>query len=157
MKRSLTMFFQVVVILVGIVTFAFMLWEPHLEGRNVNSTPYEVYFNDPFLAYAYVSSISFFVVLYQIFRVLGNVRQNRTFSQETLKALQTIKYSAIILIGLILGAEAYIITTMYGKDDIAGGVAMGLFAILVSLTIAAAAWKFERILRNAGDVNTRAA
>ena len=45
----------------GIGALAFLLWEPHLEGRNANATPYELYFNDPFLAYAYVASVSFFM------------------------------------------------------------------------------------------------
>lgn len=47
----------------GISTLALMLWEPHLEGRNVNATLFEIYFRDPFLAYAYTASIVFFVAL----------------------------------------------------------------------------------------------
>ena len=67
MKRSSTTFLQVVIVLVGIGTLALMLWEPHLEGRNVNATLFQIYFNDPFLVYAYIGSIAFFVALYQAF------------------------------------------------------------------------------------------
>lgn len=41
-----------VVVLGGIGALAFMLWEPHLEGRNAHAGLFEIYFKDPFLAYA---------------------------------------------------------------------------------------------------------
>jgi hypothetical protein len=47
-----------------------MLWEPHVEGVNAHATLFEKYFN-PFVVYAYVASIPFFVALYQAFKVLG--------------------------------------------------------------------------------------
>jgi hypothetical protein len=52
MKRSSTAFLQIVIVLIGMGALAFMLWEPHLEGRNAHATVFEVYFKDPFLAYA---------------------------------------------------------------------------------------------------------
>src|SRR5262249_55980907 len=77
MKRSSTistLFLQVVIVLIGIGALALMLWEPTIEGRNAHATLFEIYFKDPFLAYAYVASIAFFAALYQAFRVLGYVR-----------------------------------------------------------------------------------
>jgi hypothetical protein len=85
--RSATIFLQVVIVLIGIGVFALMLWEPHLEGRNAHATLFQIYFNDPFLAYAYIASISFFVALYQAFKVPGYARQNMVFSQATVKAM----------------------------------------------------------------------
>ena len=98
MKIGSTLFLQVIIALLGIGALAFLLWEPHLEGRNANATVFEVYFKDPFLAYAYVASISFFVGLYQAIKVLGYAGQNRIFSQEAVKALRTIKYCALAMI-----------------------------------------------------------
>jgi len=46
--------------------------------------------------------------------------------------------------GLIFAAVVYIFVAVRGKDDIAGGVAMGLFMIVVSLVTAATAALFER-------------
>ena len=68
MKRGSTIFLQVVIVLLGFGVLTFLLWEPHLEGRNVNSTVFEIYFKDPFLAYIYVAFVPFFVGLYQAFR-----------------------------------------------------------------------------------------
>ncbi|MBK7133662.1 MAG: DUF2975 domain-containing protein [Bacteroidales bacterium] len=154
MKKSSTVFLQVVIILVGIVTLALLLWEPHLEGRNANATTFEIYFKDPFLAYAYIASISFFVVLYQAFRLLGYIGQNDTFSQRSVKALRVIKYSAMTLIAFIAGAEAYFFIGAGGSDDIAGGVMMGLFLIFISAIIVTAAGVFERIVQKALDIKS---
>jgi heme/copper-type cytochrome/quinol oxidase subunit 1 len=78
-KRSATIFLQVVIVLIGIGALALMLWEPHLEGRNTHATLFEIYFKDPFLAYAYIASIAFFMALFQAFKLLGYIGQNRAF------------------------------------------------------------------------------
>lgn len=152
MKKSSTVFLQVVIVLVGMVALGLMLWEPHLEGRNAHATVYQVYFNDPFLAYVYLASIAFFTALYQAFRLLGYVGRNEVFSLRSVKALRTIKYCAISLVVFIAGAEAYIFVFQRGKEDIAGGVMMGLFLMFVSTVIAAAAAVFERTLQSAVEL-----
>src|SRR6266481_9076717 len=108
MKRSSTIFLQVVIVFIGIGALALMLWEPHLEGRNAHATLFQIYFNDPFLAYAYIASIAFFVALFQIFKLLGCTGQKKTFSQAAVKAVRTIKYCAQIILGFFVGAEAYL-------------------------------------------------
>ena len=102
-----------------------------------------------------MGSIAFFVALYQAFKVLGYIRQNKTFSQTTVRAFRTIKYCAIALIGFILGAEAYFNIVQRGKgEDIAGGVVIGLVLIFVSAIIATAAAVFERTLQSAVDLKS---
>src|SRR6266550_5096639 len=108
MKRSSTLFLQVVIVFIGIGALAFMLREPHIEGRNVHATLFQIYFKDPFLAYAYVASIPFFVALYQGFKVLGYAGQNKVFSQAAVKALRTIKFCAIVMIGFVAVGEVFI-------------------------------------------------
>lgn len=151
MKKIPTLFLQGIIILVGIAALAFLLVEPHFEGRNVNATPFQVYFNDPFLAYAYAASLLFFSALYQAFKVLGYVRHNKTFSQETLKALQTVKYCTTALAACIAAPVLYLFVVRPG-DDIAGGVAIGLFLTLASSVIAAAAAMTEGIVQDAADM-----
>src|SRR5437867_10273394 len=145
MKRGSTIFLQVVIVLIGIGVFALLLWEPHLEGRNVHATLFEIYFKDPFLAYIYLAFVPFFVGLYQAFRILGYARRNEIFFPRSVRALRIIKYCALTTAIFILGAEAYLFIIMRDKDDIAGGVMMGAFIILVSAIIATAAAVFERI------------
>jgi hypothetical protein len=152
MKRSSTAFLQIVIVLIGIGALALLLWEPHIEGRNAHATVFEVYFKDPFLAYAYIASIPFFVALFQGFLVLGYAGQNKVFSQAAVKALRTIKFCAIAMIGFVAVGELFIM--MGDSDDRAGGVFMGVLIAFGSIVIATAAATFERILQNAVDMKS---
>src|SRR5213082_1899298 len=151
-KRGSTVFLQIVIALIGIGALALVLWEPHLEGRNAHATLFEIYFKDPFLAYAYIGSIPFFVALYQAFKVLAYVRQNKTFSQATVKALGTIKYCAIAIIGFV---AVGVIFMMFGdREDRPAGVFMRILITFPSIVVATAAAMFERILQNAVDIKS---
>ena len=154
MKRGSTKFLQVVIVLIAVGALTFMLWEPHVEGRNVHATLFEIYFKDPFLAYAYTGSIAFFVALYQAFKLLGYVGRNEVFSQRSVNALRTIKYCAMTFIGFLLGAEAFFFIVQRGKEDIAGGVAIGLFLMIVSTITVTAAAVLERTLQSAVDIKS---
>lgn len=153
MKRSSTIFLQAVIVALGIGALALLLWEPHIEGRNAHSTLFQIYFNDPFLAYAYTGSIAFFVALYQAFKVLGYVRQDKTFSQTTVNALRIIKYCAFTIIGFVLGAVAYLMI-IRPDDDIAGGVFIGILITFGATVIATAAAVFEKTLQTAVDIKS---
>ena len=139
--------------MIGIGVLALMLWFPNIEGRNANSTLFQVYFADPFLAYIYIASIAFFTALYQAFKLLGYIGRNEVFSQAAVKALRTIKYCATALVALIAAPLAYLFIAR-PDDDIAGGVAMGLFILFASLVIATAAAVFERLLQSAVDMKS---
>ena len=152
MKRCSTIFLQVVIVALGIGVLALMLWEPHIEGRNVNATLFEIYFKDPFLAYVYTASVAFFVALYQAFKLLGYIGHNKVFSLNSVSALRIIKYCAVSLVGFIAVAEAYLFIAIRGKDDIAGGVVIGVFLIFASILIATAAAVFQRLLQTAVDL-----
>ena len=149
MKRSSTVFLQIVIVLIGIGALTLMLWEPHIEGRNAHATLFEIYFKDPFLAYAYIASISFFVALYQSFKVLGYAGQNRVFSEAAVKAMRTIKFCAIAMIGFIAVGEVVFVLPNSDGDDRPQGVVMGILITFGSIVIATAAAMFERILQNA--------
>jgi hypothetical protein len=149
MKQGPIIFLQVVIVLTGVGALAVMLWEPHIEGRNAHATLFDIYFKDPFLAYAYIASIAFFVALYQAFKVLGYARHDKVFSQAAVKAVRTIKYCAMALIGFVVVGMIFI--TLADSDDRAGGIVMGILFAFGSTVMAAAASVFERILQTAVD------
>jgi hypothetical protein len=153
MKKSSIILLQAIIVLIGLAALAFLLWEPQIEGRNAHATLFEIYFNDLFLALAYTASISFFVGLYQTFKLLGYIGENNVFSPAAVKTLRTIRYCATILVGFIVAAEAYLFIVRPG-DDIAGGVFMGLLIISASGVVAIVAAMFERILQNALDIKS---
>jgi Protein of unknown function (DUF2975) len=152
MTRGSILFLRAVTLLVGVGVLAGLLWEPQVEGRNVNADLVTIYFRDPFLAYAYVGSLPFFFGLYQAFKLLGYVGQGQAFSPAAVKALRSIKYCALAVIGFIVGGEAYILLGV--SDDRAGGVAMGLFTSFALVVTAAAAAVLERVLQSAVDLKS---
>ncbi len=150
LNRICAIFLQIVLVLIGIGILAFMLWEPHIEGRNMHATPLQIYFGDPFLAYAYTASIPGFMALYQIFRLLGYAGQDRVFSPAAARAWRIIKICALALIGFVVGGEAFLLLGTFGEsDDRAGGVAMGVFIAFGMTVIAASAAMFERQVQQA--------
>jgi hypothetical protein len=153
MKKSSTIFLQLVIVLICIGALALLLWEPQIEGRNVHATNFEIYFKDPFLALVYIGSIPFFAALYQAFKVLGYAGQNKIFSQAAVNALRVIKYCALAIIGFVV-VEEILIMLNHGSDDPAGGVFMGILLTFGSVVIATAAAMFERILQNAVDIKS---
>src|SRR3954468_6648567 len=100
MKKASTIFLQVVIALIGIGVLALLLWEPHIEGVNAHATFFAVY-RDPFLWLVYCGAIPFFIALYQAFKVLGYVGQEKTFSPEAVKSLRIIKYCALAILAFV--------------------------------------------------------
>ena len=152
MKSGSILFLRTLILLVGAAVLAFLLWEPQVEGRNVNADLMTIYFRDPFLSYVYVGALPFFFGLYQAFKLLGYVGQGQAFSPAAVNALRRIKYCALAVVGFIVGAEAYIILGPNDGDDRAGGVAMGVFTSFVCVVTATAAGMLERVLQRAVDL-----
>ncbi|HEY9480748.1 MAG TPA: DUF2975 domain-containing protein [Candidatus Paceibacterota bacterium] len=133
MKQISTILLKIATVALGLGVLAFLLWEPHVEGVNAHSTLFEIYFRDPFLAYVYIASLPSFVALWQAYKA---------FSHPTVKALRTIRYCMVTIIGFVVLGEIFI--ALGESDDRAGGVFMGLLAIAVTGLIAAIAERFER-------------
>lgn len=152
MKRGSVVFLQVVIILIGIAVLSFLLWFPHVEGRNAGADLWAIYLHDPFLAYVYVASIPFFMALYQAFALLRYIGRNEVFSLPSVKTLRTIKYCAVALVGFIAGGV--IILMLSPTDDRPPVIAMGTLTSFVAIVIATAAAVFERLLQAAIDIKS---
>lgn len=157
LAKGMATLIQAIIVMIGVGVFAFMLVEPHFEGRNANATLFEIYFKDPFLAYAYAASVFFFVALWNARKVAAYAGDDMLFSQAAAKSLRTIKNCARTVVAFIVGAEAWLFIAMRGKDDIAGGVFMGLLAIVVAGTIAIVATRLERAAQSAARFKSESA
>lgn len=153
MQKVSAIFLQVVIVALGIVAFAIMIRFPLTEGRAVNLDLFSIY-TDPFIIYGYVVSVAFFVALYQAFKLLGYIRQNKVFSLSSVKTLWTIKYCALILSISIVMAVLYIGMSHNTDDDSAGFIAVGILATFISVVIATVAAVFERVLHSAVDIKS---
>jgi hypothetical protein len=151
MKRGSTLFLKVVISLIAIGALVGMIRFPQTEGRAANLDLISIY-GDPFIIYLYMSSIPFFVALFQAIRLLRFVEKNDVFCQAAVKAVRNIKYCAIAFSGFVAAAISYIFVmakVKSGDDDPAGFVAIGLVLIFASSVIATAAAVFQTLLHNA--------
>jgi hypothetical protein len=153
MKRISIVFLQAVIVLIGDLALAILVWFPLTEGRATNLDLLGIY-SDPFILYGYAASTAFFVALYKAFKLLGYIGQNRVFSSYSVKSLKSIKYCAIVLSILIVTAGLYIRIFHSKEDDPAGFLAICILTTFVSVAVATAAAIFEKILQNAVDMKS---
>jgi len=153
MNRTSIVFLQVVIVLIGIATLAILIWLPLTEGRATNLDLIEIY-SDKFILYGYTTSIPFFVALYNAFKLLSYIGQNKVFSTNSVRTLKNIKYCAIVLIILIVIAGLIIRFTHNKEDDPAGFLAICIVTTFVSIVVATAAAIFEKLLQNAVDMKS---
>lgn len=152
MNRGSILFLKAVLALIGIGALVLLLWEPHVEGRNAHATFFEIYFNDPFLAYVYVGSIPFFAALYQGFKVLGYVGHNKVFSPAAVRSLRMMKLCAIAIVGFVVVSVLFMVSA--DPDDRPAGIFLRILITFPSIVIATAMAVLEKVLQNAVDIKS---
>ena len=152
-KQTPTLFLKIVILLIGLATIFALIRFPLTEGRAANLSLFSIY-ADPFIIYAYIASIPFFAGLYQAFKLLGFIGENKVFSLNSVKALKTIKYCAGLLSVFIFAALVYIKIFHASGDDPAGFIALGILTSFSSIVTATAAAVFEKTLQSAVDMKS---
>lgn len=153
MKRGSTLILKIVIVLITIGALAGLIRFPQTEGRAANLDLISIY-KDPFIIYAYLASIPFFVVLYQAFKLLNFVDANKTFSQGTVDTLRSMKFASLSLIGFIILALFYIRFFAHG-DDPAGPTALGIIMALAFGVFTTGAAFFQKLVENAIDLRSK--
>jgi len=151
-KRGSTLFLKVVILLTAIGALIWMLWFPQTEGRATNLDLISIY-TDPFIIYGYITSIPFFVGLYQAFKLLNFIDANKAFSQGAVNTLKNMKFASLSLIGFIALAELYLRFFVHG-DDIASPTMLGICMALAFGVIATAAGVFQKLFQNTVDIKS---
>ncbi|HZY80961.1 MAG TPA: DUF2975 domain-containing protein [Cyclobacteriaceae bacterium] len=153
MKKIPIVFLQAVVVLIGIGALAILIFFPLTEGRATNLDLLSIYM-DPLILYGYAASTAFFIALYNAFRLLGYIGENKVFSPGSVRNLKTIKYCAIALGIAIVAAGVFIRFSHHEDDDPAGFLAMCIVTTFGTIVVATAAAIFEKILQNAVDMKS---
>ncbi|WP_422395442.1 DUF2975 domain-containing protein [Robertkochia solimangrovi] len=109
---------------------------------------------DPFILYGYLSSIAFYIGLFNVFLFVSYVRRDQLLSMNTLRSLNRIKFSAILFSILIAIAGIYIRIYHHKDDDPAGFLALCSIVIISSISIAIAATIFIRRLEKKLAIGT---
>ncbi|SFC67198.1 Protein of unknown function [Bacillus sp. OV322] len=149
-KRGSTTFLKVIIFLIGIAILSVCIyWLPEAARRDAIERPgdYSLY---PLLICAYGLCITFYVVLYQAFKLLTYIERNNAFSELSLQSLKVIKKCILSVIFFILLAIVYLrVRAQFTGDDAAGPIAIGLIGILVTSIIAAIVGALQKPLKNA--------
>jgi hypothetical protein len=142
--RPATYFLQTLVCLFGFGIALFLLWEPHLEGRNMDKTWFEIYFQDPFLAFVYLGSMPCFIGIFKVIQFLGRVRNGKVFSDKAVTDLKVIRHLALLTMGLAFIGQGIIYFNT--SDDRAGGMAIGMIVHLLAALVIGMSAVVEEIL-----------
>lgn len=153
MKKFSILFLQAAIVIFSVVALVILVRLPLTEGRAANLDLFHIY-ADPLILYLYAASIAFFVALYKAFRLLGYIGHNRVFTLNAVSALKGIKYCAIILSILIVGAGVYIRIFHHKNDDPAGFIALCIVTTFIAVVVATAVAVFEKVLVNAIAMKT---
>lgn len=145
MKNGFIHFLKVVLILIGAGAIIALIKFPPSEGRAAGLDLVSIYM-DPLIIYGYIASIPFFIILFEIFKLLGLAEGNKLASKKAIQALRTIKYSALTFIGFIISGLIYIRLFAHG-DDPAGPTGLGALVILASIGVALAAHFYQKKLK----------
>lgn len=152
MKKSLTIVTKGIVYLMGsaVITVCTILL-PELareEAIGKVNPPTAL----PFLVGAWVLSIPIFIALYQTLKLVSLIDENKAFSNQSVKALQTIKYCSMAFgILIVIGATAAIILTRSADptEDVTPIFMVGFIFTFVSSVVATFFAVLKRILMDA--------
>jgi hypothetical protein len=152
MERVTTIFLKVAVFLIGITVLALCIfWLPWLANNTAEMFPEFADLQYPVLIGLYVTSIPFFFALYQALKILKYIEDNTAFSELSVKALNDIKYCAIIISILYVIGAIFLIS----QNALHPGIVMiGFIIIFSSSVIAVFAAVLQKLLKSALDIKS---
>lgn len=149
MRQGSTLFLKIAVIVIGIPVLALCIF----LVPNIANYAAQLYPDIAFMKYLvfidlYAAALPFYFALYQAFKLLSYIDNNKAFSELSVKALKSIKYCAVIIsIIYVLGMPLfYLIAEL---DDAPGIIIIGLVMIFASMVIAVFAAVLQRLLQEA--------
>lgn len=137
-RSGSTVFARGVVYLVGAAALSvcFILLPELVREESVGKTP-NLFLTISFLGSGYILSLPFFVALHQTLKLLNYIDMNKTFSHQSIKALQNIKLCAVIfgvLIVLAVVAWLSIARSIDPSEDVTFIVTFGgIFTFVASI------------------------
>lgn len=102
----------------------------------------------PIVSVMYLSTIPFFIALYQALKLLNYIDQNTAFSNHSVQALKYIKNCAIC-IAVFYSAMMPYVYVLGDESDAPGIIVMGLIVVFASIVIAVFSALLQKILKSA--------
>ncbi len=150
MKKGSTLFLRLAIIGIGIIAFGFCIFlVPSIGSDIIDEWPSLYYIHYIVMTVSYLSVIPFFIILAQGWRLLNFVDKNTAFSQVSVKALNWIKYSAVIIGILYALYVPFLFYPVAQADDAPGVIIIGLVIAGTPFVFAVFTAVLKRLLQNA--------
>ncbi len=153
MKQTGTLFLKIVLAIIGLSVLALCIFGiPSLilgivGYIGISALKYPLFID------IYLTAIIFFYALYNAFKLLTYIDQNRAFSPQSVEALKNIKYCGIgICILYILCLPVVILAS--DKDDAPGGVVIGMALAMAPLVVSVFAAVLQKLIQNGMDIKS---
>ncbi|WP_425435904.1 DUF2975 domain-containing protein [Oceanobacillus senegalensis] len=101
----------------------------------------------------YISTILFYIALYQAFKLLSYIDKNRAFSEIFVRALKKIKHCAI-LISCLYVVGLPLVYLIEEWDDAPSLIIVGMVSVFASIVIAVFAAVLHKLLQEAIDIKS---
>ena len=147
MKQGSTLFLKVVIYMIGFAVLALCV----IIGGVTVSGNAGMYL--PLMLGILITAIPFFFSLYQGLLLLRYIDQNSAFSNQSVKAIENIKYCAFTISVLYAAGMPFIIRVA-DKDDAPGAVVIGLVILFAFIVTAVFAAVLQKLLQNAIDIKS---
>lgn len=152
MKRGSTIFLKIAVFLIGVIVLSLCIFFlPWLANDTAEMFPEFAFLQYPVLLGLYLTTIPFFVALYQAIRLLKLIDNEDAFSESSVNSLNLIKYCAItISILYVIGS-----ILLMSQSALHPGIAIiGFIIFFASVVIAVFAGVLQKLLRNTLDIKS---
>ncbi len=149
MKQGSTWFLRAVIALMGLSALAICIFAlPSIKEGAAAEFPGADNLLYVFIGGLYLSVIPFFIALYQGLKLLSYIDKNTAFSQASVNALKSIKYSGIA-ISICYAATIPYLFHVAELDDAPGLGLMALAFACVPLVVTTFAAVLEKLFQNA--------
>lgn len=150
MKQASTLFLRGTITILGLIVLALcvIVLPAGIRDELTGDIDYL-----PIIVGMYVTAVPFFIAIYQAMKLLNYVDTNQAFSDLSVKALNVIKYCALIISAVYVVGLPYIIT-LAQRDDAPGLVLIGLIFVIASGAVAVIAAVLQYLLKNAVEIKS---
>lgn len=148
MKKGSTLILKGTILVIGLLVLAFCTIVLPM-GIITDKTGYY----RPLLIGMYLPAIPFFIALFQGWKILVFIENNKPFSDSSVRALQVIKYCAASISLFYTLGMPYIFMTG-DKDDAPGIVLLGFVIIFASFVVATFAGVLQKLIQKAVDLKS---
>jgi hypothetical protein len=151
MKRGSTIFLRAAIVVIGLVVLALCIFAlPSIWKGGSEDFPTASHAVFLIVIGMYLTTIPFYIGLWQTFKLLSYIDKNTAFSEVSVKALRNIKHCAAIIAALYV-AGVPLLFPIADLDDAPGLLVMGAAFACAPIVVSVFAAVLERLLQNAID------